>query len=135
MIKNSIPFNEEDERVFEEISAITGYAVNVVREVFDFMVVNFCQKLAERNAVYVSYVALGERCAEVAVAFKRYKALFIAVRIEYIVSSVCAVAEIINKLGFTLFFKRLNQVEVCAVGVRKNEYTHTYAPLVLNRII
>ena len=39
MIKNSIPFNEEDERVFEEISAITGYAVNVVREVFDFMVV------------------------------------------------------------------------------------------------
>ena len=50
MIKNSIPFNEEDERVFEEISAITGYAVNVVREVFDFMVVNFCQKLAERGA-------------------------------------------------------------------------------------
>ena len=86
-------------------------------------------------AVYVSYVALGERRAEVTVAFKRYKALFIAVRIEYIVSRVCAVAEIINKLGFTLFFKRFNQVEVCAVGVRKNEYTHTYAPLVLNRII
>ena len=50
MIKNSIPFNEEDERVFEEISAITGYAVNVVREVFDFMAVNFCQKLAECDA-------------------------------------------------------------------------------------
>ena len=50
MIKNSIPFNEEDESVFEEISTITGYTVNVVREVFDFMVVNFCQKLAECGA-------------------------------------------------------------------------------------
>lgn len=67
MIKNSIPFNEEDERTFEEISAITGYTVNVVKEVFDFMIVNFCQKLAACEAqacnlripflgnIYVSY--------------------------------------------------------------------------------